>query len=145
MKTRHLLFNLVVALLAITFFSVSAQVPTAPPAPPATGGGANPFLDESKNTTETLHNAITKLPYTFLAGSYTMHLTFKSDGTGFEEDWKFKWHAKDGLTVELQELGKDGKPDGKKTTLTFSSDYTSYTGHHFDGIMVVSGKQVQKP
>jgi hypothetical protein len=130
------LLLLLLCLVVVSFAgTLRAQAPSA---------GGNPFLNESKNNMEDLHNAIIKQPYTFLAGGFTMHLTFHSDGTGEEEDWKFKWHAKDAQTIELEELGKNKKPDGRKTTLTFSPDYTSYTGHHFDGVTVVSGKQVVK-
>jgi hypothetical protein len=99
---------------------------------------SNPFLDDKKTTIDTLHNAITKLPYTFLAGGWTMHIRFDKNGTGAEEDWKFKWHARDGNTVELT----SPKFPNQKAVLTFSDDYTTYTGFHFGGLKPVSGQQV---
>lgn len=136
---------LVLTICALSATALLTSLPAraqAPAASPATGG--NPFLDDKKNTIDDLHAAITKQPYTFLAGNYTMHLTFHSNGTGEEEDWKFKWHAKDAQTIELSLLGPNGQPTGKKTTLTFTSDYSTYTGFHFDGILKVSGHMVQK-
>lgn len=141
MKKQFLLCCALSAAALFPALPARAQLPATSPTP---ASGGNPFLDDKKNTTENLHAAITKQPYTFLAGSYTMHLTFHSNGTGEEEDWKFKWHAKDAQTVELSQLGTNGQPNGKKTTLTFTSDYSSYTGFHFDGIMKVSGHVVEK-
>ena len=140
MKKRLLLCCVLSAAALSTISIARAQAPASSPA-----AGTNPFLDDKKNSIDDLHAAITKQPYTFLAGSYTMHLTFHSNGTGEEEDWKFKWHAKDAQTIELSLLGPNGQPNGKKTTLTFTADYSSYTGMHFDGISPIKGSKVEKP
>lgn len=108
--------------------------PRAQPGP----GGGNPFLTDDNNTTDTLRNSITKYRYTFEVGGWHMHIFFKGDGTGAEEDWSFKWHAKDGKTVELTSK----KFPDQKAVLTFSDDYVTYTGFHFDGTTPVAGKQV---
>ncbi len=131
-----------ILLVAVSCALSATIVNTLPAQTPKPAG--NPFLDEKTNTIDDLHAAITKQPYTFHAGNYVMHLTFHANGTGEEEDWKFKWHAKDAQTIELTLLDAKGAPTPKKTTLTFSPDYTTYSGFHFDGIMKVTGEQVVK-
>ena len=103
----------------------------------------NPFLDGGgQNSIDTLHAAITKSPYTYIRGFYTLSIKFHGNGTGEQQDWKFKWHSKDAQTIEIEQLAADGKPNGKKCVFIFSNDYTSYTGTDPDGITKISGKQV---
>ena len=80
------------------------------------------------NSIDTLHASITKKPYAYLKGTFTLTISFKGNGTGECTDWKFKWHSKDAQTIEMEMLDPKGHPNGKKTTLTFSADYTTFTG-----------------
>jgi len=109
-------------------FTVSIVQPSAPAQD--LGGG---------NSIDTLHASITKGPYAYIKGEYTLAIHFKGDGNGECTDWKFKWHSKDAQTIEMEQLNPKGKPTGKKTTLTFSADYTTFTGTDFDEITKVTG------
>lgn len=93
----------------------------------------------ASNSIDTLHASITKSPYTYIKGTYTLSIKFKGNGTGEGTDWKFKWHSKDAQSIELVMLKPNGQPSDKKTILTFSADYTSFTGTDFDELTKVSG------
>lgn len=109
-------------LLCVLFAAVAIQ-PSAP----------------AQNSIDDLHNTITKSPYAYIKGNFTLTINFKSDGTGESTDWKFKWHSKDAQTIEMEQLNLKGKPSGKKTTLTFSADYKTFTGTDFDQLTKVTG------
>jgi hypothetical protein len=113
--------------------TLRAQLPAA-----TSGTGGNPFLNEQTHSVDDLRNAITKHPYTFEVDGWVMHVHFDANGTGAEEDWSFKWHARDGNTIELV----SPKFPKMKAVFTFSDDYTTYTGFHFDGLKAVKGKQI---
>jgi hypothetical protein len=113
-------------LLCVLFIVVAIQ-PTAP------------AQDLGSNTIDSLHNSITKGPYAYIKGNFTLTINFKPDGTGDCTDWKFKWHSKDAQTIEMEQLNAKNKLTGKKTTLTFSADYKTFTGTDFDEITKVTG------
>lgn len=114
-------------LLCVLFAAAAFQ-----PSSTAQGFGAG-------NSIDTLHANITKAPYTYIKGTYNLTIKFKGNGTGEGTDWKFKWHSKDAQTIEMVMLKPNGQPSDKKTILTFSADYSSFTGTDFDEVSKVSG------
>jgi hypothetical protein len=96
--------------LLCVLFTVAAFQPSTPAQ--SLGGGLG-----GDNSIDSLHNTITKTPFTYIKGIYTLSIKFKGNGTGECTDWTFKWHAKDAQTIELTMLDEKQRPTDKKTTL----------------------------
>ena len=114
-------------------------VPEAQPA--ATGAsltGNSAVKSSATGTNDDLRKAIVKKFYTWeAAGSDKKNIKFDANGTGLQSDFHFKWRIINPQGIEI--VAEDSIYGNAKAVLTFSPDYTSYTGRSFDGATPISG------
>ncbi|HWB58773.1 MAG TPA: hypothetical protein VG733_04740, partial [Chthoniobacteraceae bacterium] len=92
---------------------------------------AAPFLHSAPpaaNTVDDLRKAITSSPYTWEHDKTHYDLTFNADGTGKSAKSPLKWQAVNAQVVSITWLKESGEPNGNTAELTFSADYSSYSG-----------------
>ncbi|HWB58667.1 MAG TPA: hypothetical protein VG733_04210, partial [Chthoniobacteraceae bacterium] len=59
-------------------------------------------------------------------------LTFKADGSGRSAKSPFKWQAVNTQVVDITWFKDSGEPNGATSELTFSADYSTYSGTNHD-------------
>ena len=75
-----------------------------------------------------LRKAIAAFPYTWEHEKTNYNIEFYADGSGNAPKNPFTWRAVNAHEVDITWLKKNGDPDGDTAHLTFSRDYSSYTG-----------------
>ena len=105
------------------------------------------------NGGDDLTKAIVKYPYTWEHDTVHYKIIFNADGTGRTPKTDFNWHVVNAHQIEIIHFS-GVRPDQQSETvhITFSQDYSTYTGTFFDastikvnGHQLISDAQGDKP